>query len=97
MESEACAARVEQIVFPLTDWDEYLGFSAGAEHSEVKVGGDHTDDRVTSAVQSHTFAHNVGRGRELALPQAFTDQGDGAGADLVFSRREIAAEQRLDS
>ena len=46
------------------------------------------------AVQGQSFAQNVGRGCELALPEPVAKQRYGSRAGLIFFRAEIPAERQ---
>jgi CRP-like cAMP-binding protein len=63
---------------------------------EAELGREHADDGVGGAVQVERFADDVGIARELILPKAVADDGDGRAAGAVLLGEEVAAEVRLD-
>ena len=54
----------------------------------------HADDCVRLAVQRDALPQDVQRQSKFALPKAVTEDGDGAGARLIFFGTKRAAEQR---
>src|SRR5262245_57103612 len=83
-------------MIPLADGRIDIG-AAEAPEPETEVRRDHADDRVAFIVQRQAFTHGVRRGTEFAPPKVRADEDYGSGPDLIFARRKVATERRLDA
>ena len=57
-----------------------------------KFWRDDADDGETFAVEREALANDIGRGAELAFPEAGADERDRGGADLVVGAKKAAAQ-----
>src|SRR5262245_55647599 len=83
-------------MIPLADRRIDIG-AAEAPERETEVRREHADDRVAFIVQGQAFAHSVWRGTEFAPPKVRADEGYRSCPDLIFARRKVAPERRLDA
>src|SRR6266567_9129831 len=63
----------------------------------MKLGGEHSNDRVGLSVQIELLSNDIWIAAEAALPESFPAQHNPGGADLIVIGSEFAAQNGLDS